>query len=706
MWVKKERDSISSAGHLGKVCALKQIWVKKGGAPSVMEIVSPLSGESSTKSGLDDLATSAEQLMLNPPANGLGLVHASGEKHLIDMPTFPTLLHFLGWMTTRRIPPAELSDSVHGLTVLDAQNSQFAASITEGSSLAGLVTGLGQLYGAGLWATNDLSLHLLNVIFEQLSTELQAARQSATHRAHLIELEDTVLDYGNSMSTLGRDDLNAISGNGAEVLIPILDPVAQFDSGMTEQHLSSVDEVIDEVNLLPPDEHVNSLLDSGMIVNPDTASSSAAGTGPVAKRRGRPKKAATPLTVSTVRAPLITIMMATFTLASLTVLPVAGPHPCLLPPHRRYYKFQKCSALASKNVTSPRRSLLRSAFDRSAKTELDLSAMSLLNSMNRLWFILSWNIRGINRTEKWPLIRNKIEESNASIICFQETKRGDFDLSFIRKFAPRRFDNFAFVPSDGASGGLLVLWASNLFSGQVILQESFGLVIEFISHSNAEKFTLVNIYGPCEGTARENFVAWLFHLDIPDDSLWILVGDFNFYRYAESRNKPGANFEDIETFNEIISYLGLIELPIKGRAFTWSNMQNEPLLEQLDWFFTSHSWTIKFPNTEVKPLARPTSDHIPCVVTIGTSIPKAQVFRFENHWVRMPGFLDVVQTVWDINVPGDSAKCLSGKFKLLRKALKKWSTSISVLNRLVDNCNSIILRLDEFEEMRPLHITE
>jgi hypothetical protein len=266
-----------------------------------MEIVSPLSGESSTKSGLDDLATSAEQLMLNPPANGLGLVHASGEKHLIDMPTFPTLLHFLGWMTTRRIPPAELSDSVHGLTVLDAQNSQFAASITEGSSLAGLVTGLGQLYGAGLWATNDLSLHLLNVVFEQLSTELQAARQSATHRAHLIELEDTVLDYGNSMSTLGRDDLNAISGNGAEVLIPILDPVAQFDSGVTEQHLSSVDEVIDEVNLLPPDEHVNSLLDSGMIVNPNTASSSAAGTGPVAKRRGRPKKAATPLTVSTVR---------------------------------------------------------------------------------------------------------------------------------------------------------------------------------------------------------------------------------------------------------------------------------------------------------------------------------------------------------------------------------------------------------------------
>uniref|UniRef100_A0A453BG26 Uncharacterized protein n=2 Tax=Aegilops tauschii subsp. strangulata TaxID=200361 RepID=A0A453BG26_AEGTS len=40
-------------------------------------------------------------------------------------------------------------------------------------------------------------------------------------------------------------------------------------------------------------------------------------------------------------------------------------------------------------------------------------------------------------------------------------------------------------------------------------------------------------------------------------------------------------------FNEIIGHLGLLELPIKGRSYTWSNMQDTPLLEQLDWFFTS-----------------------------------------------------------------------------------------------------------------------
>jgi exonuclease III len=66
---------------------------------------------------------------------------------------------------------------------------------------------------------------------------------------------------------------------------------------------------------------------------------------------------------------------------------------------------------------------------------------------NLFWFILSWNIRDINDLVKWSLIRNKIEESAANIICIQETRRGTFDLNFICNFAPMRFDKFLFVPS-------------------------------------------------------------------------------------------------------------------------------------------------------------------------------------------------------------------------------------------------------------------
>jgi endonuclease/exonuclease/phosphatase family metal-dependent hydrolase len=238
----------------------------------------------------------------------------------------------------------------------------------------------------------------------------------------------------------------------------------------------------------------------------------------------------------------------------------------------------------------------------------------------RLWNILCWNIRGLNGDDKWPSIRNKIEESSAAVICLQETKMTSFDNTSIRSFAPKRFNHFVCVPSIGASGGLLVLWNSSVFAGTIILQESFAVVVRFTSVMTAQSWTLVNVYGPCVEPRRSDFVNWLHNQDIPDDDDWILVGDFNFYRYVESRNKPGGNFNDMNIFNDIINHLGLVELPIKGRAFTWSNMQLNPLLVQLDWFFTSTNWTLSFPNTVINPLARPVSDHLPCVINIGKKI--------------------------------------------------------------------------------------
>jgi hypothetical protein len=65
----------------------------------------------------------------------------------------------------------------------------------------------------------------------------------------------------------------------------------------------------------------------------------------------------------------------------------------------------------------------------------------------------------------------------------------------------------------------------------------------------------------------------------------MIIGDFNFYRSLEDRNRDGANMQDIMVFNEMISNLGLQEIPLKDRNFTWSNMQQDPLLEQLDWCF-------------------------------------------------------------------------------------------------------------------------
>jgi hypothetical protein len=86
-----------------------------------------------------------------------------------------------------------------------------------------------------------------------------------------------------------------------------------------------------------------------------------------------------------------------------------------------------------------------------------------------------------------------------------------------------------------------------------------------------------------------------------DDMDWIIMGDFNFMRSSSDRDKEGGDINGMLLFNEAISNLGIIELPLKGRKFTWSNMQQDHLLERLDWLFTSSSWTISYPSTLYTP---------------------------------------------------------------------------------------------------------
>jgi exonuclease III len=66
------------------------------------------------------------------------------------------------------------------------------------------------------------------------------------------------------------------------------------------------------------------------------------------------------------------------------------------------------------------------------------------------------NIRGLNTPEKRNAVRSKIEESDSSIFCIQETKMQAIEHSFIKKLAPKRFNKFAYSPSEGASWGILI----------------------------------------------------------------------------------------------------------------------------------------------------------------------------------------------------------------------------------------------------------
>jgi hypothetical protein len=160
-------------------------------------------------------------------------------------------------------------------------------------------------------------------------------------------------------------------------------------------------------------------------------------------------------------------------------------------------------------------------------------------------------------------------------------------------------------------------------------------------------------------------------------------------------------------FNEAISNLDLIEIPLHGLTYTWSNRQQEPLLQRLDWFFISQEWSTVFPDSHAKTMPRDISDHVPCLVSFKSKIPKPKLFRFENFWLELDGFMNLFQTTWN-GIPSipDKAKNLTAKFKYVRKVLKEWQKSLPKIDITVKNIKLLIELIDNMEEHRDLSIEE
>jgi hypothetical protein len=152
----------------------------------------------------------------------------------------------------------------------------------------------------------------------------------------------------------------------------------------------------------------------------------------------------------------------------------------------------------------------------------------------------------------------------------------------LKNFCPKKYNKFEFIPSVGASGGIIIIWNGSLFNGEIAFENEFSLSIKFTSSLSHESWILTNIYGPCVAERKAIFLDWFSNIDMPEDMDLLELGDFNFMRKPSDRNKPGGDVNEMLLFNEAISNLGLVELPLKGRKFTWSNMQQDPLIERLD----------------------------------------------------------------------------------------------------------------------------
>lgn len=88
----------------------------------------------------------------------------------------------------------------------------------------------------------------------------------------------------------------------------------------------------------------------------------------------------------------------------------------------------------------------------------------------------------------------------------------------------------------------------------------------------------------------------------------------NDVRSSEERNRGDGDSRNTALLNNYILENELIDHPLIGGAFTWSNNQANPLLSRLDRFLFSHDFEEDFPNALQVALTRTISDHNPLMV--------------------------------------------------------------------------------------------
>ena len=117
--------------------------------------------------------------------------------------------------------------------------------------------------------------------------------------------------------------------------------------------------------------------------------------------------------------------------------------------------------------------------------------------------------------------------------------------------------------------------------------------------------------------------------------------------------------------------LGLRDFSLTEGHFTWIGGLNSQVASRLDHFLISDQWEDHFSAITQSALPRVVSDHSPIVLETGGFSSGKNPFCFENMWLKIDGFKDLVKSWWNgYFVEGYSSHCIAEKLKALKKDLK------------------------------------
>ncbi|GKV04348.1 hypothetical protein SLEP1_g16510 [Rubroshorea leprosula] len=220
-------------------------------------------------------------------------------------------------------------------------------------------------------------------------------------------------------------------------------------------------------------------------------------------------------------------------------------------------------------------------------------------------------------------------------------------------------------PTNGAFGGILIIWNSNVFK-KIGCLEGVGFL------------GVVGIWGV------ENTPCYL--------------------KSSGKEGKGGISVRrELKEFNKFIEMSGLVDLPIIGRKFTWYQ-SNGNCMSRLDRFLFSEEWLLNWTDLKQWRLARLLSDHYPILVKDETRNWGPKPFKFYNVWLQDPAFREMLEKQWkSFNIQEEMARQ-----KSRMTWMKEGDANTSFFHRCIKNrrrrneINSLVVNRKVLQEVNEL----
>ncbi|GFZ09197.1 hypothetical protein Acr_20g0010050 [Actinidia rufa] len=222
------------------------------------------------------------------------------------------------------------------------------------------------------------------------------------------------------------------------------------------------------------------------------------------------------------------------------------------------------------------------------------------------------------------------------------------------------------------NGGILIMWDSRALTGLDVLVGIHSISCLFRNEEDGNTWAFTGVYGP--QNKRDRLGCGKSWRESGRYGGLCGGGDFNVIRFPHERAGSRSCSKAMREFSDYITEEELIDLTLEGDHFTWSNGAAQ---SRLDKFLISSEWEGDHMDARQHCLPRVVSDHKSVFLSGGGMNRGPAPFRFENMWLKVEGFKELVRKWWEgYEVFGTPSFRLATKLQALKEDLKRWNREV------------------------------